>query len=97
MRLERVTTAVGTQIARVICLDTIMIGISILRKVMLILVIIMIRSIGQRDIMIGTQDVIAVSMIIERRRGIDWGNERKKERNNKFVICICLSRCFLKL
>jgi len=71
MRLERVTTAVGTQIARVICLDTIMIGISILRKVMLILVIIMIRSIGQRDIMIGTQDVIAVSMIIERRRGID--------------------------
>ena len=67
MRLERVTTAVGTQIARVICLDTIMIGISILRKVMLILVIIMIRSIGQRDIMIGTQDVIAVSMIIEVR------------------------------
>jgi len=65
MHRERVTTAVGTQIAQAICLDTIMTGINILRKVMLIKVTIMIRSIGQRDTMIETQGVIAVSMIIE--------------------------------
>lgn len=67
MHLERVITAVVTQIAQVICSDTRMIEINILKKIHIIIVIRMIRSIELRDIMIETQDVIVVSMIIDER------------------------------